>query len=751
MFSAWVYGLDINNSILRLSYAQELVLGFSRAIQDFIRNPRYREIFPQFQSYGDKPFEKEKESDWILKGGNLQTSHIARTREGSTTGLRARTAIILDDMIKGSEEATNSEEHRKNYARWNNEWKNRRVDTKIKYILVGTMWSTEDILNKVMNDIQALHETKPSKIKGFEKYVEETTDGYAVFIKVPLLDENDNSTCLQVMTTEEARILRDTDDPFSFSCVYQQDPIAPTGLEFADENLQHFEELPRDENGNELCADYAFSVLDPARRGKDNVAMPIFKYYDNKYYFIDCIFKKKAMTDLYDEIVDKIIQHNIIKFVIENNIDTSLKTVLEDRLHEKGYYVCEIIEKYNTVKKEERIKNARGVALKSIVFKDKRLYKPNTDYGRFMKNLTTYSFDYPNKYDDACFEENTLIATNKGYKAIKDIKVGDKVLTPIGFRKVINCGITGKKEVINKFNLKVTKNHKVWNSDKFTPIEDVNSAENLSRLSIKELIEWKYKMLLCSTEKNIEKWERENITYAHRKTIKKEKVLKDFMWRFGNFITNKKYLKATTFIIKMVILLITTLTTWSVFQLGNIYHNMAEKICKIKRKSNKQKKTWRKQEKKLKSGTKVKKEKSGIKNIMQSVWQKAMNLKKKENVSSVIKNILPKKQIKNTVQTVANKKPAICVDQKDVKYAEKPFIQQDILHIRVQKSAEQRKEKEAKKINVYNLTIEEAGCYYANDILVSNCDAIAMMTTEIILDKARLAKPKPIVRSVLGI
>ena len=242
---------------------------------------------------------------------------------------------------------------------------------------------------------------RPSKIKGFEKYVMEATDGYAVFIKVPLLDENDESTCEVVMTTAEARRMRDTSDPFSFSCVYQQEPIAPTGLEFADENLQHYEELPKNEKGEELCLPYAFAVLDPARRGKDNVSMPIFRADGEKYYFIDCIFQKKAMTELYDEIVSKIIEHTITKFVIENNIDTSLKTLLEGKLKAKGYYLCEIIEKYNTVKKEDRIRDARGDIKRLVLFKDKKLYKPNTDYGRFMKNFTTYSFDYPNKFDDA--------------------------------------------------------------------------------------------------------------------------------------------------------------------------------------------------------------------------------------------------------------------------------------------------------------------------------------------------------------
>lgn len=400
-FSAWIFGVDITNSIIRWSYSEELVLGFSRAIQSIIKNPRFSDVFPQFKVFGGKPFEKEKESDWILKNSGSQKSHIARTRGGSSTGERANKALIFDDMTKGAEEATNSDIHKGIYESWKTEWFNRRTDPSVTYIFVGTMWSPEDILNRTMEDIEASHTMQPSKIKGFEKYVMEATDGYAIFIKVPLLDENDESTCPAVMTTEEARHLRETTDEFLFSCVYQQEPIAPTGLEFADDLLEHYEELPLNEKGEEMCMPYCLAVLDPARRGKDNVAMPIFKTDGEKYYFIDCIFEQKAMTELYDDIVDKIIEHTITKFVIENNIDTSLKTLLEEKLNAKGYGYCEIIEKYNTVKKEQRIKDARGIIKKFILFKDKKKYKPNSSYGKFMKNFTTYSFDYPNKHDDA--------------------------------------------------------------------------------------------------------------------------------------------------------------------------------------------------------------------------------------------------------------------------------------------------------------------------------------------------------------
>ena len=107
------------------------------------------------------------------------------------------------------------------------------------------------------------------------------------------------------------------------------------------------------------------------------------------------------MSDLYDEIVSKIIEHKVIDFVIENNTDTSLKVLLEEKLKAKGYNLCIIREKYNVKNKEQRIKDMRGHMKANILFKEKNLVKPNTDYGRFMHNFTTYSFDYANKNDDA--------------------------------------------------------------------------------------------------------------------------------------------------------------------------------------------------------------------------------------------------------------------------------------------------------------------------------------------------------------
>lgn len=418
LFTAWGYGLSINNSVIRMSYSDELVLGFSRTIKGIISSPEFAEIFPLFKLYNGKPFEVERESDWKIKNANVpKSNHIARTRSGSTTGERASFAIIFDDMTKGAEEANSESTHRGIYDKWLTEWWNRRDGKKCKFIFVGTQWCPEDILNRVIEDrnkVSALKETD-------NPYVMISEDKSTIVIRVPMIDEEGKTTCEEVYPQEIAEQIKDTTDPFLFSCVYQQNPLPVTGREFAWENLQTYTNLP------EELESYCMASLDTARKGKDNVSMPIFKP-DGKgnYYFVDCIFKQKPMEDLYDEIIEKIIDNRIIKLVIENNIDTSLKTLLTDRLKVRGVYWCEILEKYNTVKKEERIKNNRGIVQKFIIFKDKILTKPNTDYGRLMENMTRYTFDKPNLHDDSvdsvCLFASEIIINKFNFSKPKAIR-----------------------------------------------------------------------------------------------------------------------------------------------------------------------------------------------------------------------------------------------------------------------------------------------------------------------------------------
>ncbi len=395
LFTAWGYGISINNSVIRMSYSDELVLGFSRTVKGIISSPEFAEIFPLFKLYNGKPFEVERESDWKIKNANVpKSNHIARTRNGSTTGERASFAIIFDDMTKGAEEANSESVHRGIYDKWNTEWWNRRDGVRCKFIFVGTQWTPEDILNRIIEDRNKISMLQPTD----NPYVMESEDKSTIVIRVPMLDENHKTTCSEVYPQQIAEQIEQNTDPFLFSCVYQQNPIAPTGREFAWECIRTY---TNEELLNVNLTPNSMATLDTARKGKDNVSMPIFRNDNNgNHYLIEAIYKQKPMDDLYGEIIEKIIEHRITTLVIENNIDTSLKRLLEDRLHARGIYWCIIIEKYNTVKKEERIQNNRGIVQKQIVFPDKSIVRPNTDIGRMMDNITKYSFDKPNVHDD---------------------------------------------------------------------------------------------------------------------------------------------------------------------------------------------------------------------------------------------------------------------------------------------------------------------------------------------------------------
>ena len=244
-WTAWLYGINRNYSVIRMSYSDDLVAGFSRNVREIITDKRYRDVFSEYQQYGDNPFATKEVYNWKLKDSNVPASHIAVSRDGQVTGKRANKAMIFDDMTKGAEEATDSTVHQSLYNKWTGNWINRRDGDSTKFIFAGTMWSPEDILNRIIEDRESISELIPSDKFN---YVWESKDGTTVVIRVPLLDENDETTCEAVMTTEEARQLRDVTDEFQWACVYQQDPIPAEGLNFADDLLNHFDQLPLNED-----------------------------------------------------------------------------------------------------------------------------------------------------------------------------------------------------------------------------------------------------------------------------------------------------------------------------------------------------------------------------------------------------------------------------------------------------------------------------------------------------------------------
>ena len=431
-FSAWVLGKDINGSILRLSYSDDLLNGFSRSIKSLILDTRFQDVFPYFRQFGNKPFSKDKDSDWLIKNADTLVSHYTRTRDGAVTGVRAKSYIILDDMTKGADEANNDRIHDKYWDQYMTEWRNRKDNDLVKEITIGTMWNPKDILGRKSEQLANIYEERDGKFKYTKEYIDENGKVRGVVIRIPLLDENLESTCEFIYSTETALNIKESMDDFLFSCVYQQDPIAPTGRMFAYENLKTYEFQGNHiyHNGQRIeLSPYAMASLDPVRKGDDFVAMPIFKYdVDNPhiYYLIDVMFQGKSMDEVYSEITSRVLQHNMNKLVVENNTDTSLRALIDKNLKERGYYGCEIVEKFNTTKKEQRIRDENLPMRMQIVYPEQGLFPIKSEMGKFMENITKFSLETPNKHDDAPDSVALFVAEiiKDGYRGAKVEAIG---------------------------------------------------------------------------------------------------------------------------------------------------------------------------------------------------------------------------------------------------------------------------------------------------------------------------------------
>lgn len=302
-----------------------------------------------------------------------------------------------------------------------------------------------------------------------------------------------------------------------------------------------------------------------------------------------------------------------------------------------------------------------------------------------------FTEDMSHSHDDSCFVAGTKVATIWGNKNIEDLKVGDLVITPWGLSPITRT-TSRMKKVINNIGLTGTKDHKIYTTHdySFDSLENVDYSM-VSKLTIEELISWQIKSLYCSMAKNTIVTQRQDIMKIKSLLTEKEKH-SGFIGLCMNFIREKKFLKAITFITKTKIKIITILAIWFFYQAVNTLNFMAKKPLKFG-KDLKCKKQIKEVEKCAKSGIAQKREENGI-----------LNIKK-----NILPNYISQRYVLTAEENLTH--PKTTGNKKYVDGAEINTLKENY-------------EEKQEKI-VYNITVK-AGCYYANNILVSNCDAASM-------------------------
>ena len=395
---SFIFGYDINNDVLKVVGNNKLIVDTLTAVTGMMINSRYAKVFPyyaQFNGNKELMFDIGKASEGILliHGSLRPKSLLVVAKDTAVDGARAKFRFY--DDITRSKDKENVPEHEKDWAKYSDQWSKRKYDDNLDFeIAGGTRYHTEDFLSRY-REHYGEEEAVPDKKFKYTKINERTK---FVIISVPKLDPvTDESTYPQKFSTESARLERNR-DPRTFAAMEQQQPETPLNSPFYWDNLQTYTSLPlkKCEGGNR--EDTCLASLDLPRTGANNISLAIFSKCENMYYLIDTYYEKKPLdyrlpdgrTEL-DWACDMIIKHNVTELVVEINTCSDIKKQIMDKLLERGYPNCKVIEKFTVEKKEVKIMTCWTPIINTIVFPARKVFSLSSMTGRFMQDIIAWN------------------------------------------------------------------------------------------------------------------------------------------------------------------------------------------------------------------------------------------------------------------------------------------------------------------------------------------------------------------------
>lgn len=304
----------------------------------------------------------------------------------------------------------------------------------------------------------------------------------------------------------------------------------------------------------------------------------------------------------------------------------------------------------------------------------------------------------------ACLKGDTLVSTDKGNIPIKDIKIGDNVLTREGYKKVLFTQNKGIKEVYSidfgyGNSIIATGDHIIFTYDGWKRVDELRGVEKLCVMKSN---------LMAEFIKGIQRGNIQTIS-----TIK-QKLKAEFTIEMCGNIIMELFQKAMLFITLILTHLIMILVILFVslplnilkYIINIIWVQYQKKECnKSEQKTDIRKKTGKKEEKN--QSKQFKKKEEYVKNVV-NLLQLPMFIK------NTVHRIVEKEQIQELakknifVNTVVN---TLCL----LLTMKEKHVQQNVpIKLTLLKD----------KAEVFDITVEN-GEFFANGILVHNCDPFA--------------------------
>lgn len=381
-FITWLGGLHPDKAILTFSHDAGIVRGFYDEVLRIIGKDGeylYRDVFPDTESPLVGTNAKELRID-LGKSKRFETFQFSSVGAGNAGKYRASGLLYCDDLCSGIEEALSKERMDKLWRTYSTDIR-QRTSGDPPELHIATRWSVWDVIGRL------------------ERNAQDYPTGLEKFIAIPALNENDESNFDYPMiedrfTTERYHNLRDTMDETDWKALFMNQPIEREGQLYNADELRRFFELPDHE------PDGIVAVCDTKDKGSDYAFMPILYLYGNDVYVADCVCDNGDPGIVEERLAQALVKHKVQQAQFESNsAGGKIAEKVQGRVLELGGKT-KITTKYTTANKETKIVVNAPAVKQRCLFLDSTKYKPNSDYGKAMSMLTSYTMAGRNKHDD---------------------------------------------------------------------------------------------------------------------------------------------------------------------------------------------------------------------------------------------------------------------------------------------------------------------------------------------------------------
>lgn len=377
-YLTWLGGRVPDKPMLTGSHSNSFVRGvYDECLRIFEPNGEYlwHDVFPDINVVNTNA--KDCRID-LGKRKRFETLEFTSIGTGNAGLYRAATLLYCDDLVSGIEVALSKERLDKLWETYTTDLRQRKIGDVCRELHIATRWSCHDVIGRLEQEYEG--------------------DERAEFITIPALNADDESNFNYPygvgFSTRFFHEQRDIMEDTNWRALYMNEPIEREGLVYHADELRRYFELPSD------SPDAIIGVCDTKDKGKDYAFLPVAYVYGQDYYIDDCVCDNGLPNIVDVRLVDILVRNRVKMCRFESNSAGGrvAEKVQKDVKARGG--ITQITTKFTSVNKETKIIVNSAWVKEHCLFKDESLYQRNSEYGRMMNMLCSYTMAGKNKHDD---------------------------------------------------------------------------------------------------------------------------------------------------------------------------------------------------------------------------------------------------------------------------------------------------------------------------------------------------------------